>query len=84
MDPCEEGHTAMRIRRRQLLAGLGGAAAWPFSARAQQGDRMRRIGVLLGGVGRSDPLANPNFSAFTRALVGLGWTEGRNVRMDLR
>ena len=72
------------IRRREFIAALGGAAARPLAARAQQRERVRRIGVLLGGVERSDPLANPNFSAFTRALAGLGWTDGRNVQIDLR
>jgi putative ABC transport system substrate-binding protein len=73
----------LEIRRREFITLLGGAAAWPLATRAQQGDRVRRIGVLMGG-GESDPLANPNFSAFTRALAGLGWADGRNVRMDLR
>ena len=72
------------IHRREFITLLGGAAAWPLAVRAQQGDPVRRIGVLLGGVERSDPLANPNFSAFTRALAGLGWADGRNMRMDLR
>jgi len=72
------------MKRREFIALLGGAAAWPLAVRAQQGDPVRRIGVLLGGVERSDPLANPNFSAFTRALAGLGWADGRNVRIDLR
>ena len=72
------------MNRRSFITLLGGAAAWPLAVRAQQGDPVRRIGVLLGGVERSDPLANPNFSAFTRALAGLGWADGRNVRMDLR
>jgi putative tryptophan/tyrosine transport system substrate-binding protein len=71
------------MRRRDFIAGLGSAVAWPLAARAQQGGRVRRIGVLMGGV-EHDPLANPNLSAFTRALAGLGWTVGRNVRMDLR
>jgi putative ABC transport system substrate-binding protein len=68
------------IRRRDFL---GGAAAWPLAARAQQGNRVRRIGVLLGGV-ESDPLGSPGFPAFTQALADLGWTDGRNVRMDVR
>jgi putative ABC transport system substrate-binding protein len=71
------------MNRREFITLLGGAAGWPVAVRAQQGERMRRIGVLMGGVG-SQPLANPNFSAFTRALAGLGWAEGRNVRIDLR
>jgi putative ABC transport system substrate-binding protein len=69
--------------RREFIAGLGGAAAWPLSAGAQQGDRVRRIGVLVPGV-ESDPIANPSYSAFAQALAGLGWTDARNVRMDLR
>jgi putative ABC transport system substrate-binding protein len=68
------------VKRRTFIAGLGGAAAWPLAARAQQGDRMRRIGVL--GVGIES--GNRNVSAFTQVLAGLGWIDGRNVRMDLR
>jgi len=71
------------LRRREFIAGLGGAAAWPLAAHAQQGDRMRRIGVLMAG-SENDPLAKARISAFTQALAGLGWTDGRNVRMDLR
>ena len=71
------------IRRREFIAGLGGAAAWPIAARAQQSNRMRRIGVLMPG-DENDPLAKSEVSAFTQALAGLGWTDGRNVRMDLR
>ena len=70
-----------RINRRQTIALLGGAATWPLAARAQQRDRVRRIGVLLGV---SDPLSKSNVAAFTQALAGLGWTDGRNVRIDLR
>src|SRR5262252_8775628 len=72
------------IRRREFIAGLGGAAAsWPLAARAQQGDRVRRIGVLVG-YDENDPLAKSEVSAFTQALAGLGWTDGRNVRIDVR
>ena len=71
------------IGRRTFIAGLGSAAAWPVVARAQQGDRVRRIGVLMP-FDENDPLAKPRLSAFTQALAGLGWTDGRNVRMDLR
>jgi putative ABC transport system substrate-binding protein len=71
------------IRRRDFIAGLGGAAAWPLAARAQQGERMRRIGVLFGG-DENDPEYEHYLSAFTQALAGLGWIDGRNVRMDLR
>src|SRR5262249_30292366 len=69
-----------RMRRREFIAGLGGAAAWPPAARAQPAERMRRIGVLLASV----ESGNRNVSAFTQALAGLGWIDGRNVRVDLR
>jgi putative ABC transport system substrate-binding protein len=71
------------IRRREFITLLGGAAAWPLAARAQQGDRVRRIGVLMPG-DENDPEQKRRVSAFTQALAGLGWTDGRNVRMDLR
>jgi putative ABC transport system substrate-binding protein len=71
------------IRRREFLGGLGGAAAWPLAAGAQQGDRVRRIGVFLGG-DENDPANKTFVSAFIQALAGLGWTDGRNVRIDLR
>ena len=70
------------IRRREFITLLGGAAAWPLAARAQQGGRVRRIGVLMAG--ESDPFQKPFVSAFTQALSNLGWTDGRNVRIDLR
>jgi putative ABC transport system substrate-binding protein len=68
------------IRRREFIAGLGSAAAWPLAARGQQGNRVRRIGGLMAGVESRDR----NVPAFIQALANLGWTEGRNVRMDLR
>jgi putative tryptophan/tyrosine transport system substrate-binding protein len=73
------------MRRREFIAGLGSAAAWPVAAQAQQGDRLRRIGVLMPG-DENAPVATPSpiISAFTRALADLGWTYARNVRMDLR
>jgi putative ABC transport system substrate-binding protein len=72
------------IRRREFIAGLGSAAVWPVAARAQQqGDRVRRIGVLTPG-DENDPVLKARISAFTQVLAGLGWTDGRNVRMDLR
>jgi len=71
------------IGRRDFIAGLGGAAAWPLAARAQQGERVRRIGVLMPA-DESDPLAKIIVSAFTQALADLGWIDGCNVRMDLR
>ena len=71
------------MNRRKFIAGLGGAAAWPLAARAQQRDRVRRIGVLMPG-DETDPVRKIRLSAFTQALADLGWTNGRNVRMDLR
>jgi putative ABC transport system substrate-binding protein len=71
------------IRRREFITLLGGAAAWPLGARAQQGGRMRRIGYLESG-DENDPLSKSNVAAFTQTLVGLDWTDGRNARMDLR
>jgi putative tryptophan/tyrosine transport system substrate-binding protein len=70
------------MRRREFIAGLG-TAAWPVVARAQQPERIRRIGVLITGH-EDDPLAKAGPSAFTQALAGLGWTDGRNARIDLR
>jgi putative ABC transport system substrate-binding protein len=69
--------------RREFITLLGGAAAWPLAARAQEGDRVRRIGVLMSG-DENDLLRKTQFSAFTQALADLGWSDGRNVRMDLR
>jgi putative ABC transport system substrate-binding protein len=71
------------IGRREFITLLGGTTAWPLAARAQQGDRVRRIGYLDTG-DENDPQAKSEVSAFTQALADLGWTEGRNVRMDLR
>src|SRR5215470_8930638 len=72
------------MRRREFVTALAGAAAtWPLAARAQQGDRVRRIGVLMGS-DENDPEGKRRYSAFTQALAGLGWTDGRNVRTDLR
>jgi putative ABC transport system substrate-binding protein len=71
------------MRRRDFVAGLAGATAWPSVARAQQGDRIRRIGVLVGRE-TNDPEATANLSELTRRLSELGWTDGRNVRMEFR
>jgi ABC-type uncharacterized transport system substrate-binding protein len=74
------------MRRRDLIAALGGAAAapalWPLAARAQQGERMRRIAVLAGGAGDED--RQERNTAFVQALQNLGWTVGRNVQIDYR
>ena len=66
------------IPRREFITLLGGAAVWPLAARAQQGDRVRRIGVLMLG-DENDAVAKTYFSAFTQALADLGWTDGRNM-----
>jgi len=70
------------IGRREVIAGLGAAAAWPLAARAQ-GERMRRIGVLIG-LAVDDPDAEARLSAFRQGLGRLGWSEGGNVRLDYR
>src|SRR5215471_8698293 len=71
------------IRRRKLITLLGGAAAWPLAARAQPGDRVRRIGVLVIRPA-DDPQAQEDNAAFLQELERLGWTVGRNVRIDYR
>ena len=68
------------IRRRHFITFLGGAAAWPLAARGQQGERVRRIGVIMPD-DENDPESKRRVSAFTQALAGFGWTDGRNVRM---
>src|SRR5690242_3025392 len=71
------------LGRRKFLATLGSAAAWPLAARAQQGERMRRIGVLMGGAaGMTDPQAG--LTVFVQLLHQLGWTEHRNVQLETR
>ena len=71
------------IGRRQLLVALGGAAAWPLAARAQQGERVRRIGVLIN-IAENDPESPARLAAFRQTLGKLGWSEDRNVVIDFR
>jgi putative tryptophan/tyrosine transport system substrate-binding protein len=71
------------MRRREFIAGLAGAVAWPVVAHAQQSGPMRRVGVLMG-LGEDDREANVWLSRFTQGLSDLGWTDGRNLRMDVR
>ena len=74
----------IRIRRREFVAALGGAvAAWPLAARGQQGERMRRIGMLMN-LAADDPESSARLTAFVQALQQLGWTDGRNARIDIR
>ncbi len=71
------------MKRREFITLLGGAAAWPLAARAQQAERMRRIGVLLPAA--SDDLEfKARVGAFLERLRELGWTIGRNMRIDTR
>jgi putative tryptophan/tyrosine transport system substrate-binding protein len=71
------------VRRREFITLLGGAAVWPFRARAQQPERMRRIGAL-SGIAVDDPESQARIAAFMEALQQLGWTDGRNMRIDHR
>ena len=71
------------IRRRELIAGLGSAAAWPVVARAQQGERIRRIGWLLNSE-EIDPVSQALAADIREGLAKLGWIEGRNLRIDYR
>jgi putative ABC transport system substrate-binding protein len=70
------------IKRRTFIAGLGSAATWPVMAWAQQSDRMRRIGILMAP--ESEPVAQVRLSALVQALREFGWTEGQNLRIELR
>jgi putative tryptophan/tyrosine transport system substrate-binding protein len=71
------------MKRREFITLLGGAAAWPVAARAQPSGRVRRIGVLMG-YGEADPDAKADLATFVRGLSDLGWSDGRNLRMDVR
>jgi len=71
------------MRRREFIAGLGGAAAMPLAARAQQAGRVRRIAVLVG-FAETDPESTSHFAALRQALDRLGWKEGVNLRIDVR
>jgi putative ABC transport system substrate-binding protein len=71
------------MKRRTFIAGLGSTVAWPLAARAQQGDRVQRIGMLMPG-DENDPEQKHRLTAFTQALADLGRPDGRNARMDVR
>jgi putative ABC transport system substrate-binding protein len=71
------------IRRREFITLLGGAAAWPLAARAQQAERVRRVGVLMNTAADSAD-GQTRFTAFAHGLQQLGWTDGRNARLDVR
>src|SRR5215510_2740218 len=72
------------MRRREFISLISGAAAtWPLAARAQQSDRIRRIGVLMA-YAEDNPNGQPRLAAFAKALQELGWTDGRNIRIEYR
>jgi putative ABC transport system substrate-binding protein len=72
-----------KVKRRELITLLGGATAWPLAARVQQGERVRRIGVL-STFAESDPEAQSLVGVFDQRLQEFGWVEGRNLRIDRR
>jgi putative ABC transport system substrate-binding protein len=71
------------MKRREFITLLGGAAAWPLAARAQPGERIRRVGVLMG-LAAEDAEAQDRIAAFVQALQQLGWTDGRNLQLEYR
>jgi ABC transporter substrate binding protein len=71
------------VNRRALITLLGGAAVWPMAARGQQGERMRRIGVLMNAAA-TETVPQAYVAAFAQGLRQLGWTEGQNLRVDVR
>jgi len=71
------------MKRREFITLLGGAVAWPLAARAQQGERVRRIGVLMHSR-PDDPEAQARLLAFLQGLSEAGWAVGRNLRIDYR
>ena len=71
------------IRRREFITLVGGAVTWPLAARAQQGDRMRRLGILMVGA-ESDPQYQADVAVFREGLQKLGWVDGQNIRIEVR
>src|SRR5262249_6419045 len=80
---ARRGRRGDRVKRRDFITLLGGAAAWPKAVRAQQPERMRRIGAINALV-ESDPESIARRAVFEQALAGLGWTVGRNLQIDHR
>ena len=74
---------AIHIRRREFIVTLGGAAAWPLAARAQQAEQIRRI-AMLSGLTASDPEAQARLAAFHQGLKEVGWTADRTLHIDFR
>src|SRR5215467_11420482 len=82
--PPREGSMTGHIGRREFITLIGGAVtAWPLAARAQQPDRARRIGILMT-IAANDPESQARIVAFAQSLQALGWTDGRNARIDIR
>ena len=71
------------MKRREFITLLGGAAAWPLAARAQQAERVRRIGVLVA-FAEDDPEMKTRLAAFRQGLESRGWSEGHNIHIDSR
>src|SRR5262249_46920709 len=71
-----------QLKRREFITLLGGAAAWPLTARAQQGERVRRVGLLMGVA--DDREGQARVTALKQGLQELGWTEGRNIQIETR
>ena len=71
------------MKRREFITLVGGTAAWPLAARAQQGKRTRRVGVLMN-LAADDPEGQTRIASFRQELQQLGWTDGRDVRIDYR
>ena len=71
------------MRRREFMALAGGMAVWPLAARAQQGDRMRRLGIIIGAAGEESE-TKERITAFLQELKHLGWAEGRNIQIEMR
>src|SRR5262252_2579990 len=84
MTPNRRGQMESYIARRKFLATVlgGAAAAWPLAARAQQGERMRRVGVLMALA--NDPEGQARVTALKEGLQDLGWTDGRNIQIETR
>jgi len=75
--------TSLPLQRREFMTLVGGAGMWPLAAGAQQAEQMRRIGVLIANA-ESDPEGQARVAALRQDLQRLGWTEGRNIRIDYR
>ena len=75
--------TSLPLRRREFIAVVGGAAAWPLAARTRQAEQVRRVGVLMGSA-KHDPLGQRRIEAFVKRLGQLGWIEGRSMQIDDR